>query len=124
MHCVMETEPFARQAKTIGLSDDDRLRIAAILSENPKSGDLIPEAGGARKFRYAKPGGGKSNGYRIITYFGGDDVPVFLLDVLDKGARLNLTQSEKHALRKVLGGIADDYRKSVAAKVARLSEAS
>ncbi len=124
MHCVMETDPFARQAKLIGLSDDDRLRIATILSENPTLGDLILEAGGARKFRYAKPGRGKSTGYRIITYFGGEDVPVFLLDVLDKGQRLNLTQGEKQELRKVLGGIAEDYRKSVAEKVARISEAS
>ena len=44
-------------------------------------GDLIPGTGGARKFRFAKAGMGKRSGYRIISYYAADDVPVFLLDV-------------------------------------------
>lgn len=121
MHCVMETEAFARQAVLVGLSEEDRHRIAKMLSDDPTLGVLIPGTGGARKLRYAKNGAGKSGGYRIITYYAGDDVPVFLLDVLDKGERLTLSQKEKNELRKWLGRIADDYREGSRERVIQLA---
>ena len=121
MHCVMETEAFARQAAAVGLTEDERHKIAGLLSEEPMRGELIPDAGGARKFRFAKAGMGKRRSYRIISYYAADDVPVFLLDVLDKGERLNLTQAEKNHLRKTLGRIADEYRKATKEKVSRIS---
>ena len=58
-------------------------------------GELIPGTGGASKFRFPKAGMGKRSGYRVISYFAAEDVPVFLLDVLDKGERLNLSEAEK-----------------------------
>ncbi|WP_447954342.1 type II toxin-antitoxin system RelE/ParE family toxin [Sphingopyxis chilensis] len=44
--------------------------------------------------RFAKPGKGKSGGYRVITYYAGDDVPVFLLTVFGKGEKVSLTMRE------------------------------
>jgi hypothetical protein len=122
MHCVIETEVFSRQAAKVGLTEDERHEIALLLSEEPTRGEMIPETGGARKFRFPKPGTGKRCGYRVISYFAGQDVPVFILDVLDKGDRLNLSNSEKSQLKKVLGRIADDYRKAAKEKVRQLSE--
>ena len=58
----------------------------------------MPGCGGARKLRVAKPGKGKSGGYRVITYFGGEEVPVFLLTVFGKNEKANLTQAERNAL--------------------------
>jgi hypothetical protein len=117
----METEAFARQAALVGLTEDERHEIAGLLSADPKRGELIPGAGGARKFRFAKAGMGKRSGYRIISYFAADDVPVFLLDVLDKGDRLNLSQREKNQLKNELGRIADDYRKASRERVQPLA---
>jgi hypothetical protein len=122
MHCVIETEAFARQAAKIGLTEDERHEIAMVLSEEPTRGEMIPGTGGARKFRFPKAGTGKRVGYRVISYFAGQDIPVFLLDILDKGDRLNLSQSEKNQLKKLLGRLADDYRKAEREKVKRLSE--
>src|SRR5579872_4725217 len=121
MHCVMETEAFARQASIVGLTEDERHEIACLLSEEPMRGALIPGTGGARKFRFAKAGMGKRSGYRIISYYAADDVPVFLLDVLDKGARLNLSPGEKNQLKKVLGRIANEYRKATKEKIRSLA---
>ena len=45
-----------------------------------------------------------------IHYFGGDDVPVFLLAVYSKGAKANLTGAERNELAKLLPEIADAYR--------------
>lgn len=78
--------------------------------------------GGARKVRFPAHGSGKSGGYRTIHYFGGDDVPVFLLALIVKGERENLTRDQKNDLAKVLPGIADAYRAGVALRISRMVE--
>lgn len=122
MHCVLETEVFARAAKSNGLSDDERHRIVNHLAENPTAGVLIPGTGGARKLRFPGRGKGKSGGYRVVTYYAAEDVPVFLLDLYTKGERVDLSKAERNELGKILAGIADDYRQSVREKVANISE--
>jgi hypothetical protein len=115
-------EAFARQASRVGLSENDKHRIITAFGENPMAGELIPDTGGARKRRFPKPGMGKRSGYRVITYYAAQDVPVFLLDILDKGDRVNLSQKEKQDLKKILGRIADDYRNSAKERVRQLPE--
>lgn len=44
---------------------------------------------------------------------------MFLLDIYEKGEKVNLTMVEKNELKKILGGIADDYRASVKAKIVK-----
>jgi hypothetical protein len=46
----------------------------------------------------------------VITYFGGDDMPVFLLSVFAKGDRVDLTQAERNAMRRELAGLVEDHR--------------
>lgn len=50
---------------------------------------------------------GKSGGYRVITFYGGGNVPVFLLNVFSKGDRVDLTQAKRNELRKELAGLAE-----------------
>jgi flagellar motor switch protein FliM len=54
-----------------------------------------------------------------VHYFGGDDVPVFMLAVIKKGDRDNLSKAECNVLKKELQGIADAYRTSVKVRAAR-----
>jgi hypothetical protein len=54
-----------------------------------------------------------------VHYFGGDDVPVFMLAVIKKGDRDNLSKAECNALRKELQGIAEAYRTSVKVRTAK-----
>ena len=61
--------------------------------------------------RFAGRGKGKSGGYRVITFRGGQDVPVFLLNVFSKGEGVDLTQAEPNALKADLAGLAKDYKK-------------
>ncbi len=49
--------------------------------------------------------------------FGGDDIPVFLLNVFAKGDRVNLSKAEVNELWRELSGLADDYRKGVRRRV-------
>jgi hypothetical protein len=49
------------------------------IGSEPQKGERMEGTGGARKIRFAGRGKGKSGGYRAISYFAGEDVPVFLL---------------------------------------------
>ncbi|MEX0752303.1 MAG: type II toxin-antitoxin system RelE/ParE family toxin [Xanthobacteraceae bacterium] len=119
MHAVIETPSFLQDARVAGLSEQDRQVIIQTISENPLAGDLMPGTGGARKLRFAAPGKGKRGGYRTVHYFAGNDVPIFLLAVLKKGERSDLSQAEKNTLRKELGSLAADYRTSVKSALKR-----
>lgn len=94
----------------MGVTKDELDEIKEIFSSTPDAGDEMPGMGGARKLRVAGRGKGKSGGYRVITFYSGVDIPVFLLDIYAKGEKIDLTQDEKNTLRKLLGRIADSYR--------------
>ncbi len=115
MHGVLLTQTFERQAKDAGLDEDEIIAIASWLAENPLAGDAIQGSGGARKVRFARAGKGKSGGYRTIHYYGGDDVPLFLLALIDKGVRSNLSMAERNELARLLPQIGKAYRESVRA---------
>ena len=119
MHTVIETADYLQDAKDAGLSGDEMAAIIQIISSDPKAGDVMVGTGGARKLRFAASGTGKRGGVRTVHYFGGDDVPVFMLAVIKKGDRDNLSKAECNALRKELQGIADAYRTSVKARAVK-----
>ena len=52
-----------------------------------------------------------SGGYRVVTFYSGQDIPVFLLSIFAKGDKTNLTDSEVSVLRTVLRTLADEYRR-------------
>lgn len=111
MQTVIETEDFLKDAKNAGLSEDDRREIVDFISENPGAGNEMVGTGGARKVRFAAKGKGKSGGVRVITFYSGADIPVFLLNVFAKGDKVNLTKAECNELKKILGHIAEAYRR-------------
>lgn len=94
------------------MTSEEVAALKAFVARRPMAGDLIVGSGGARKVRFAKGAGGKSGGYRVVTYFGGEDIPVFLMDVYAKGEKSNLSEADKNALRAKLETFARDYRES------------
>jgi hypothetical protein len=106
MHAVIETPRFLASAEREGLDDDERMSIVTLIATNPTLGDLIPGTGGARKLRMAGRGKGKSGGYRVITYYAGEESPVFLLDVYGKGRRSDISMAERHAIRRWAAALA------------------
>jgi hypothetical protein len=123
MHCVAETQSFKRAAEEAGMSEDEIMKLKNFLADKPDAGDLIVGTGGARKLRLAKPGRGKSGGYRVITYYTADDIPVFLMDVYAKGEKINLTPKERVELKKELDSFAEEYRATVREKVTEMRKA-
>jgi len=110
MHTVIETPTFLGDCRRARLPDDDRLAMIDAIAEDPLEGEIIPGAGGARKRRFAGRGRGKSGGYRVISFYAGDDVPVLMLALIDKGERANISKAERNMLRQVLATYAAEYR--------------
>ena len=59
--------------------------------------------------RFAIGSKGKRGGARIIYYFHSDKIPVFLLTVFSKGKRVDLTQSERNMLAKLVKELVAQY---------------
>ena len=96
---IVATPNFVRKAKQVRLKERERDSLIVLLAEKPDAGDLIPGTGGARKVRLAREGSGKSGGYRVVTFFGGGAMPVYLLTIFAKSAQENLTEADKKGIR-------------------------
>jgi len=110
LHTVVETPEFRAKARRL-LSDGERLGLIDYLAAHPDAGDPIPGTGGARKLRWALAGMGKRGGARVITFYSGSAIPVFLLSVFGKNEKADLTAGERNELRQVLSELVDTYRK-------------
>jgi hypothetical protein len=106
---VAELHSFRRHAEAAGMQEEEIAVLISYLAENPKAGDEIQGTGGCRKLRWARRGKGKSGGYRAITFFTGEEMPLFLVTAFGKGEKANLTQAERNALRTLTKQIAREY---------------
>jgi hypothetical protein len=113
MQTVVETPAYLDAADEAGLSEEEREAIKNMLARDPTAGDPIVGTGGCRKVRVAGRGKGKSGGYRVITFFTGPDLPLFLITVFGKGERSDLTQKERNALAGLTKLIVEGYRGKV-----------
>ena len=117
MQTVVETPDYLRDASDAELTEDEQDSIVRFLAARPDAGVVIPGTGGARKLRFAGRGKGKSGGYRVVTFYGGRDIPVFLLNVFAKGDKIDLSAAERNELAKVLASLATAYRRGVRNRV-------
>ena len=109
VHTVVETNAYLSAARDAGMDEEEREAVVDILAANPEAGAIMPRCGGARKLRVARPGGGKSGGYRVVTYYGGSEIPVFLITVFGKGEKANLSDAEKNEVAKLTKRLRDQY---------------
>lgn len=110
MQTVVETPDYLKDAKAAGIAEDERAVIVDWIAAHPDAGDEIRGTGGARKVRFAGKGKGKSGGYRVITFYTGPEIPVFLLNVFAKNEKTNLTGKERTTLKTVLSQMVEIYR--------------
>lgn len=95
LQTVVELPEFLRRAKAI-MAEDERAALVDFIAANPEAG--VSLGGGMRKVRFARPGGGKSGGYRTVYVFGGAEMPIFLVTVFAKNEKDNLGKSEQAEL--------------------------
>jgi hypothetical protein len=113
MHTVAQLRSFDTAARDAGMSEQEIEDLVTYLSENPDAGDEMTGTGGCRKVRLAGRGKGKSGGYRTVTFFSGDSMPVYLITVFSKGQRSNLTALECRALKEITKRIVNEHRGKV-----------
>ena len=101
MITIAETAPFQQKISGL-LSSEERAELIAYLAEHPNSGALMQGTGGIRKLRWARQGGGKSGGIRVIYYFHNESMPLYLLAAFGKNEKANLSTEEKHLLAKAV----------------------
>ena len=92
------------------MTDAERLALVDHLAANPTAGDLMEGTGGARKVRWGARGKGKRGGARVISFYGGPGLPVFLLTLFGKGERANLSKADRNALRRLLADLVEVFR--------------
>lgn len=88
----IETSLFTRQV----------LELQAALVRHPQAGDVMQGTGGLRKFRWKRPGTGKSGGVRVIYYWLCADWQIRLLMLYPKSRKDDLSAAGKAALKKVV----------------------
>ncbi|MGD0192568.1 MAG: type II toxin-antitoxin system RelE/ParE family toxin [Rhizomicrobium sp.] len=110
MQAIVETPSFQRSAAQAGMSEREIARLVDYLAVNPDAGDEIKGTGGCRKLRVAGRGKGKSGGYRVITFFSGSAIPVFLLYAYSKADQADLDSGERASLKTLTRILIDGYR--------------
>ena len=109
MQTVVETPGYLSDAKALGLTETERAAIVTWIAAHPEAGDMIEGTGGARKVRFAGKGKGKSGGYRVITFYSGSSIPVFLLNVFAKNEKTDMTAKERNTLKQILSKLVKAY---------------
>ena len=110
MQTVVETPSYLAAAKAAGITERMRSEIVTMVARDPTLGIELRGTGGCRKFRVARRGEGKSGGYRIIHFYTGPDIPVFLLTVFAKGDKDNISDAEAKQLAGLTKRLVEAHR--------------
>lgn len=113
MHCVSQIPAFVRAAKDAGMTEEEVDELVDYLAANPLAGDEMSGTGGCRKLRWAGRNKGKSGGYRTITFYSGEDIPLYLITVFSKGEKANLSKGERNELCRLTDALVEAYRNRV-----------
>ncbi|MCL2829586.1 MAG: type II toxin-antitoxin system RelE/ParE family toxin [Betaproteobacteria bacterium] len=99
MYTVVETPEFLVQASKIW-TDVDREEFIDFIAAHPLAGDVIPQAAGVRKVRWAVSGRGKRGGARVIYFNELGDGLIVLLAVYIKAERSNLPNKAVRRIKR------------------------
>jgi hypothetical protein len=112
LHAVVETPEFSTRARRL-LSRKEIDALIGYRAANPAAGVRVPGTGGARKLRWSARGKGKSGGVRVIPFFSGASIPVFLLTIFGKAEQADLTSAQRGELRRILTELVTEYGKGM-----------
>lgn len=72
------------------------------LIQIPDIGDVIPGAGGIRKFRYSAKSKGKRGGARVLYYYAVSLERIYLLDIYTKDEQADVTLPRLRELKRLV----------------------
>lgn len=104
----IETSVFTRRLNK--LADDTVLKaLQEDLIQNPTRGAVIRGTNGVRKSRVARPGKGKSGGFRYLYLYFERHGKIYLFFIFDKTEQDNLTAQQTRNVRQLV----EDVRKEL-----------
>ena len=98
----IETRAFS---KLVDGKDEVLAAIQGDLLEDPMRWPVIEGTGGARKGRVARPGKGKSGGFRYIYLYVERRGHVYLLFLFGKNKQVDLSPDQKRELKQIVARI-------------------
>jgi hypothetical protein len=93
-----------------GLGQDERVDLVDFVARNPTAGVLVKGTGGLRKLRWARPGAGKSGGFRVIYYFHSHDTPIYVFMAYGKGTQADMTPQQRKLASILVAEIKRTFR--------------
>ena len=93
------------------LSEQEREDLVTYLAGHPNAGVIMETTGGIRKLRWARTGGGKSGGIRVIYYFHNETMPLYLLTAFGKNEKANLSKEERNLLATIVKELVAFWRR-------------
>lgn len=89
MFTIVETPLYIRMVDNL-LTKEEQGELHTMISQNPDIGDVVSKSGGVRTVRFARQGGGKSSGVRVIYYNRLENGKIFMLLVYAKAKTENI----------------------------------
>jgi len=111
---VVELNDFARDARRI-FTEAEIAEMLQHFGMFRQLGNVIQGTGGLRKARWSAAGKGKRSGARVIYYYGGDHMPIYMVAIYSKSEKVDMTPAEKKAATKFVAAT----KRSFEAKRAR-----
>ena len=71
----------------------------------PEDHPVVPGAGGFRKARWARPGKGKSGGFRVIYFFVAEPGQIHMAAIYAKSRMESLSAADRNVLAKLASQI-------------------
>jgi len=99
MFTFIETRLFTRLVQEY-LADDEYRELQTTLMNTPDLGDVIPNSGGVRKFRWRAAGRGKRGGYRVIYFSRLTENEIWLLTIYPKNVADSIPANVLRKIRK------------------------
>lgn len=96
--------PAFERHRTEYLDDDAFRTLQVTLMANPEAGDVIEDAGGLRKLRFAdkRRGKGKRGGLRVIYYWWDAGLQFWLFTLYDKDEMSDLTPAQRKLMKEMI----------------------
>jgi hypothetical protein len=107
---VVETDEFLAATRKL-MDDAERAELVSYLAYHPTAGVVVPGTGGVRKLRWGLEGRGKRGGARVIYFFHGMDMPLFLLEAYAKNEQANLSQASCRKYQFVTKQIVEAHKR-------------
>jgi hypothetical protein len=104
MKAVFVELPAFERYRADYLDDDAFRRLENLLMKDPDAGDLVPDAGGLRKLRFAdaRRGKGKRGGLRVIYYWWDAGFQFWLFTLYGKDEMADLTPQQRKVLKAMI----------------------